>query len=304
MANKQSERFHNALDELVEELKHDHHVVAVILCGSLAYDEVWDKSDIDLHVIATDDPKNVKPHLALTYSEINIHVNVETRAEFKRHLNASTRNTFGHSLFAHAKCLFSRDPTIEDILNDLQSIGRHDQQLQLMGSATHAVMLWYKAKKWFEIKDDLSYTAMWILQMARALAEVEVGRHGELVDREALPRALELNPDLYESMYTDLLGGSVDREKCQRALLKFEQWMTDHTQELFAPILDYLKSTGGEPQSVTQLFHYFERNYNSEHVVLACEWLADLGIIEKASTPVKLTVRSQSEVEELAFFIY
>ena len=39
-----------------------------------------------------------------------------------------------------------------------------------------------------------------------------------------------------------------------------------------------------------------------EHMILACEWLSDIGVIEKASTLVKLTTRSQTEVEELAFF--
>jgi hypothetical protein len=34
----------------------------------------------------------------------------------------------------------------------------------------------------------------------------------------------------------------------------------------------------------------------------ACEYLADLGLIGKASTPVLLTKRSTVTVEELAFF--
>ena len=34
----------------------------------------------------------------------------------------------------------------------------------------------------------------------------------------------------------------------------------------------------------------------------ACEYLADQGLIGKASTPVRLTKRSNVEVQELAFF--
>ena len=36
--------------------------------------------------------------------------------------------------------------------------------------------------------------------------------------------------------------------------------------------------------------------------MLACEYLADVGLIDKVSTPVKLTPRSQMEVDEFAFF--
>lgn len=303
MSNDTAERFHSALDTLVEEIKEDHHILAVILCGSLSYDEVWEKSDIDLHVVSTDDRKNNLRTIALSYDDINIHTSIQTRSEFKRELDASLRNSFGHSLFAHAKLLFSRDPTIDDMLTNLQKFGRYDLQLQVMSSASMALYGWYKARKWFEIKDDLPYTKTWILQMARSLAEVEVSRANELVDREALVRALELNPDLYKPMYTDLFSGHTDRERVGNALDMFETWVAEHTHELFSPILDYLKSTGGEPQSVTQITHYFRRNYNVDHVLIACEWLSDLGVIEKASTPVKLTVQSQIEVEELAFFM-
>jgi len=39
-----------------------------------------------------------------------------------------------------------------------------------------------------------------------------------------------------------------------------------------------------------------------EGVTTACEYLADQGLIGKASTPVQLTKRSNVSVQELAFF--
>ena len=44
------------------------------------------------------------------------------------------------------------------------------------------------------------------------------------------------------------------------------------------------------------------RDYDMEHIIIACKWPSDIGVVEKASTPVKLTTRSQIDVEELAFF--
>ena len=37
-------------------------------------------------------------------------------------------------------------------------------------------------------------------------------------------------------------------------------------------------------------------------VTTACEYLADQGLIGKASTPVRLTKKSNVDVQELAFF--
>jgi hypothetical protein len=37
-------------------------------------------------------------------------------------------------------------------------------------------------------------------------------------------------------------------------------------------------------------------------MTIACEYLSDRGLIGKASTPVRLTKKSNVEIQELAFF--
>ena len=296
------QRFEAALDTLVEEIREDNHILAAILCGSLSHDEVWDKSDIDLVLVCTDDKKTKSHEVALVEDDINIHTTVQPRAEFRRRLESSVRNMFGHSLFAKARLLYSRDPSIDAIFAELGKIGGRDSQVQAMHAAQHALASLYKARKWYEIKDDASYTALWILITARALAEVEVGLNGEIVDREALVDALRLNPDLFRLVYSDLLEDGVTREALTKALDAIDAYLEPRAEQLFAPVLDYLDAAGGEPRSATDISHHFRRHYDMEHVVIACEWLSDIGVIEKASTPVKLTTRSQVDVEELAFF--
>jgi predicted nucleotidyltransferase len=47
-----------AFDSLVEKAKEDEYVLSVLLCGSLSYDKVWQKSDLDVIIITRDDPFN------------------------------------------------------------------------------------------------------------------------------------------------------------------------------------------------------------------------------------------------------
>jgi RNA polymerase sigma factor (sigma-70 family) len=49
--------YNEALEALVARLKQDRYVVAAILYGSLSYDQVWEKSDIDLILVGTDERK-------------------------------------------------------------------------------------------------------------------------------------------------------------------------------------------------------------------------------------------------------
>ena len=295
-------RFEAALERLIEEVRKDDHVLAAILCGSLSHDDVWDKSDIDLILVCTDNKKTATHNVALVEDDINIHTTVQPRGEFRRHLEASVRNTFQHSLLAKGKLIFSRDPSIEAIFRQIGEIGARDSQVQAMQSAQHALATLYKARKWYHIKDDPAYTALWILIAARSLAEVEVGMAGELVDREAVIEALRLNPKLFRCIYSDLLERPATRDQLTEALGAIDDYLEPRAEQLFAPVIEYLDEAGGEPRSCTEISHYFSRNYDMDHVIIACEWLADIGVIEKASTPVKLTIRSQTEVDELAFF--
>ena len=66
-------------------------------------------------------------------------------------------------------------------------------------------------------------------------------------------------------------------------------------------MLDHLREVG-EARSCTEIEDYFRRNFDVSGVTTACEYLADRGLIGKASTPVQLTRKSNVRVQELAFF--
>jgi len=87
----------------------------------------------------------------------------------------------------------------------------------------------------------------------------------------------------------------------QAALDAVDDYMARRAAELFAPVIDHLREAG-EARSCTEIEDYFQRNYNLSGMTTACEYLADQGLIGKASTPVRLTKKSNVEVQELAFF--
>lgn len=296
------ERFQDALHSLLTDVKQDQQILAAILCGSLAYDVVWDKSDIDLVLISADDKKNLSRSVALIVDDINVHALVVSRSEFRRDLESSLHNSVTHSVYARGSLVFSRDPSIDAVFAKIKNLGARDVQIQLLNSAQLALALLYKARKWYEVKNDIAYTTQWLLGTASALSDIEISLHGELVDRDCLPRALGLNPKLFRAIYTDLVERSVTREMLEKGLVAVEEYLEAKVDTLFSPLLEYLQEAGGEPRSLTQIEHYFQRNFGIEGMALACEWLADIGFIEKASTDVALTPSSRVRVQELAFF--
>jgi hypothetical protein len=295
------DHFNTALAALVDQVKCDRSILAAILCGSLSHDTVWSKSDIDLVLVTIDDKKSDREGLSLYADGINVHACLMTRAEFRKAAEGSLRNSFLHSFLAKGRLLYTHDDTIAALCQRLSAIGERDNQLQILAAASHALPCLYKAQKWLVTRGDLDYTAVWILYAANALAKIEVLNAGMLVDREVLPQAVKLNPSFFKIVYTDLLNTRKTKPGIKAALAAAEEYVGKRARTIFAPILDHL-TEAGEARSVTEIEDHFKRNFGIEGVTIACEYLADQGLIGKAQLPVRLTKRSNVDVNELAFF--
>jgi predicted nucleotidyltransferase len=295
------QKFMKALDALVEQVKRDRSILAAVLCGSLSHDAVWEKSDIDLVLVTIDDKKVARSDVSLFADGVNVHAYLLPRAEFRKTVEGAVRNSFMHSFLAKGRLLYTHDRTIADHCARLGELGERDTQLQLLRAATNALPAIYKAHKFFITRGDLDYTALWVLSAATPLAQVEVIGAGLLADREVIPQALKLNPAFFKTVYTDLLNARKTTKAVCAALDAIDRYIADRAAALFEPVIDYLREAG-EARSCTEIESHFRRNFDVGGVTVVCEYLADQGLIGKASTPVQLTKKSNVQVQEIAFF--
>ena len=294
-------RFEQALDALIEQVKEDRSVLAAILCGSLSHDTVWAKSDIDLVLVTIDDKKVTEGDLALDADGVVVHAILVPRAQFRKMIEGSVRNSFVHSLLAKGRLLYTHDETITNLFERLGEIGERDTQVQLLRAATHALAPINKAHKWFITRGDLDYTALWILAAATPLAQIEVIGRRLLADREVILQAMKVNPAFFKIVYTNVLNGKKTRKNVADALAAADRYLAERAATLFEPVIDHLREVG-EARSCSEIESHFQQNLDVGGVALACEYLADIGMIGKASTPVQLTRKSNIEMQELAFF--
>jgi uncharacterized protein len=294
-------KFRQALATLVAELQRDRSILAAILCGSLSHDTVWAKSDIDLVLVTIDDSKVHAGERALYADGVNVHAFLMPRAKFRQTVEGALGNSFMHALLAKGQVLYTHDPSIAELHAGLGSIGERDSEVQLLRAATEALALVYKAHKWFLTRGDLDYTALWLLYAATPLARVEVIGARLLAGREVVLQALELNPAFFELIYSRLLNAKKSPRAVKAALDAVDAYLAERAPLLFAPVLAHLREVG-EARSASELEDHFARHFAVEGVTAACEYLADLGLIGKASTAVQLTRKSNSSVQELAFF--
>jgi uncharacterized protein len=293
--------FTGALDALVEEIKQDRSILAVVLCGSLSHDTVWAKSDIDLVLVTIDDKKVEPGDVALYADGVNVHALLMPRAQFRQTVEGSSTNSIIHSFLAKGRLLYTHDPSIADLCAHLTGIGDRDSQFYLLNAATIALACIHKAHKWMVTRGDLEYASLWILYAATPLAQIEIVSRGLLADREVIPQATTLNPGFFDTIYVKLLNAKKTKPTVQAALDAVDAYVATRADRLFGPIEDYLREAG-EARAASEIEAHFTRNFNVGGVTTACEYLADQGRIGKASIGARLTKKSTASVQELAFF--
>ncbi len=276
--------FTAALDSLVAEVQQDRSILATLLCGSLAHDTVWAKSDIDLVLVTIDDSKVPAGSMALYAEGVNVHAFLIPRTEFRRMVEGSVQNSFMHSLLAKGRLLYTHDASIARLCEGLHQLGARDQEIQLLRAATWAIPAIDKAHKWLVTRGDLDYTALWILYAATALAQIEVIGAGMVADREVIPQAMKLNPALFETIYVKLLNTKKSRSSVVAALEAVDDYLASRAPSLFAPVLAYLRDAG-EARSCTEIENHFKRHFDVSEVTTACEYLADQELIEQGVGP-------------------
>lgn len=296
------QRYEMALETLLAKVRQDRTIIAALLGGSLAYDQVWAKSDIDILFI-TKDEKKLSREYCLTEDDINIHCIVFSRSGFKQNIERALQSSFIHSFLSKATLLFSHDLSINEFFEQAKRIGDHDRQIQLMRLANNVLPPLYKAQKWLYAKNDSTYSVLWIMYLLNELASIEVVLHSEIASREVINQAMRYNPAFFGAVYSDLMYGPKDAETVDRALKLIDGYLTERIPVLFRPILDYLHESAGV-RTTTELNSYFAKRAQTSDWGLqsALEWLADKGVIQKIPTPVRLTEKSRVTVDEAAYY--
>jgi hypothetical protein len=216
-------------------------------------------------------------------------------------LEGALQGSILHSVRSQCKLLFTKDESIAAWFDESARIGARDQSFQLLRTTADVLYPLEKAQKWLYAKQDLNYSFLWIMNVVNSLARVEVVLNGEAPSREALDQALEFNPDFFNTVYVDLINEPKTEHVIRRALDMVDGYLEERADRLFAPVIDYLAEVDG-PRTVTELDAHFCKKVRTDLLSYVYEWLADHGIIEKLSSPIRLTRKSRVTVEEPAYY--
>ena len=297
------QQYHEAIKTLVEKVKADPYILAVIVAGSFSYAQVWEKSDLDVEIIGRDGIRPTQDFFVLVENGVNIHASLTPRNRFKQRIEGAQQGSVVHSYFSHSTLLFSRDASIREWYDKNASrrgIGERDKQLQLLNVAASTLPNLLYAEKQFYVNRDVVTCFLNLLIVVQGLARIEVLLNDEIPTREVIQPALGYNPDFFNRVYTELINCEKNEAVIQYTLDAVNGYL-DERQFIFQPVLDYLREEKA-PRSNTEIDAYFKASLDEGSLALVCQWLAWKGIIQQVAVPTKLTVKSQVSVEEPAYY--
>lgn len=296
-------RYMLAVESLCERLKADSNVIAVILEGSLSYDQVWEKSDIDMEIIVNDNSKP-NPHICLLEDDIYINGNIMTRSEFRQSVAKITRGSMAHSYFSLGTMVYCKDESVKELfesINVADEIGERDKSFALMNRLYAILGPLYKAEKWLKVKSDARYSYIWIVETLKNISAIEVLLNNNIPSREVILQALKYNNPIIEKLYIGLMDERKNSINISQAIEKIYEYLRQNMEVICKPILDYFDKAS-EMKALSTIAQDFNNTLYTHMICEICEWLCTEGILIKDIVQTYLTNKSSSMVYEPAYF--
>ncbi|WP_028552744.1 hypothetical protein [Paenibacillus sp. UNC451MF] len=293
--------FREALQTFVDKIKQDDQVIAAILMGSLSYDQVWEKSDIDLKLIVHEQKLN-KSYMCFVENDVPINTSIQTRNDFKRWIERSLQSSISHSMLIRSTLLFTKDSSITPYFDQIRTVGERDRQMQLMRLGCHGLGILAKAEKWQYVKQDTTYSALWIMKLVDILAQIEVVLNGEVPMRESVQQAMTFNTDFFDLVYVQMVHNEVNEQMVHTVLQQINTYLSERGDRLFQPILAYLKEEG-DVRTVTDIVDKLGVivQIDNGSITTACDWLVEQELLVKMESETKATPKSRIELSEPAY---
>lgn len=290
------DHYNAAVDSFVSKVTKDPNVIAVIICGSVAYDVVWEKSDIDMTVVLRDQTLNNTSY-CIVEDGITINVDLVLRSSFVRWMGKSIGGSFSQSYLAKGKIVYTTDDSLHECFEDMKKIGSDDIALTVFYNACELVGIYDKCQKWLYARKDLLYAQYYLLKAAEVIARIELCINEEPISRESIQKAFKLNPEVITPFYQEPMSHHFSEGEVSRAIETLDSYLENRLDIIKKPVIEFMADEQIKTSTLISKHFHMEGHF----IVCIFEYLAEKGIIEKVSQTIRITPKGKMAVEELGF---
>lgn len=298
-------RYEEAVIRITQKLQQDDQILAVVLQGSVAEDEVWNNSDINLLIIHKEEKKTPKESITLVENGIITNAYIISKESFRTDLEIGPFKYYLlHQSLTTGRILFSNDEflteSIEDIMKPMKN---RDSKILLMGNYAGLMYYYEKASKMLYSKNEPEYSFYYILihliwNLATVTLGLEAIKGNYYPLRKIVRRCLKIEPELYKPLFTDLINANKDFEYLSNTLQIIKDYLDEVIETVYDPIFKFIKRAG-HPVTEDELTDYLGQKGTWSFI----EPLVREGLLERTLAPARLTTRSRVHMNQAAYHL-
>lgn len=232
-------QYQRAFNSIIDRLKSNEAVLAVMVFGSMVTGDLWDESDIDLFVILDKKIANIK-NIYTEEKQVPVHIKLMSKNKFIQLYEEDLRGGFMHRMFSSSRLVFSKDMEITikyDSGRYYPDLDRERWNMVYLGKVLKSIDI---CKKY--LSNDGVYTAYGAaVKCVENYARLHVNYSGYMISKDAMTMAMNLN-DSFKRCVDELFFNKQDTGKAISAAVEFiESSIDDNIRNTASILVNYMR---------------------------------------------------------------
>ncbi|MFA6941670.1 MAG: nucleotidyltransferase domain-containing protein [Clostridiaceae bacterium] len=185
-------QYQKAFNNLINYLKKNEKVLAVMVFGSLVTGDLWEESDIDLFVVVDNELNEIK-NLYTSENGIPIHIKLLSKGKFISLDSEDLKGGFIHRIFASSRLVFSRDIDITGKYDNGRYYPDLDRERWNMVYLGKLIKNMGICKKYL-FNDGVHTSYAVAVNCIEAYAKLYINYSGHMISKDAMSTAMDINP--------------------------------------------------------------------------------------------------------------
>jgi predicted nucleotidyltransferase len=253
-------QYQKAFNDVLDKLKSNDYVLAVMVFGSMVTGDLWEESDIDIFVIVEKEPFQIK-NIYTEENGIEIHIKLMSKDKFLQLHESDLRGGFIHRIFASSRLVFSKDLEVTNKYNSgrfYPDVDRERWNLVYLGSVIKSIGL---CKKY--ISNDSLYTAYSLcVRCIEEYAKLFVNSSGYMISKDAMNMAMNLNDEFKDCVEKLFFKNEGSEQVLSDTVAFIQDSVNKNLKSYIALLVNFIKDEdsflSAEDIRVSELFNCFE----------------------------------------------
>lgn len=232
-------QYQKAFNTIIDRLKPNESVLAVMVFGSMVTGDLWNESDIDLFVILDKKMNNIK-NIYTEEKKVPVHIKLMSKSKFMQLYEEDSRGGFMHRMFASSRLVFSKDMDITvkyDGERYYPDLDRERWNMVYLGQVLKSIDVCNKY-----LSNDGIYTAYSAaVKCAENSAKLYVNCSGYRISKDAITMAMNLN-DSFKKCIDELFFHNSDTKKVIEETIDYiENAIDENIRNTASILINYMR---------------------------------------------------------------